>query len=256
MSEQQKNFPEFYVTAPQPCPYLPGRLERKLFTHLTHDKAPALIDNLLKGGFRRSQNIAYMPYCEGCHACVSVRVPVERFQPNRTMRRIAERNQNLTVARVPAKATSEQYTLFRDYIEARHGDGGMADMTALDYSTMIEDSVVDTFLTEYRVRSPLDPGGRGSSAPSANKGKLIGVALCDRLSDGISMVYSFYAPEDPSASLGTYMILEHIEYARRLGLPYLYLGYWIAGSRKMAYKTRFKPQEHLTPNGWKEISPP
>ncbi|MGE0854925.1 MAG: arginyltransferase, partial [Hyphomicrobiaceae bacterium] len=114
MSEQHKSFPEFYVTAPQPCPYLPGRLERKLFTHLTHDKAPGLVDNLLKGGFRRSQNIAYMPYCEGCHACVSVRVLVDEFETGRTMRRIEARNADLAVTRVPAKSTSEQYALFRD----------------------------------------------------------------------------------------------------------------------------------------------
>ncbi|MCB1521268.1 MAG: arginyltransferase [Hyphomicrobiaceae bacterium] len=248
MSEQQKNFPEFYVTAPQPCPYLPGRLERKLFTHLTHDKAPVLVDNLLKGGFRRSQNIAYMPYCEGCHACVSVRVLVDEFKPGKTMRRITERNRNLTPTRVPAKATSEQYSLFRDYIDSRHGDGGMADMSVLDYSMMIEDSVVETFLSEYREK-PDEPLASSATKPGA----LRGVALCDRLSDGISMVYSFYDTDDRSQSLGTYMILEHIEFARRLGLPYLYLGYWISGSRKMAYKTRYTPQEHLTPNGWRRI---
>jgi arginine-tRNA-protein transferase len=244
MTEQQKHFPEFYVTAPQPCPYLPGRLERKLFTHLTHEKPAGLIDNLLKGGFRRSQNIAYMPYCEGCHACVSVRVLVDSFEPNRSMRKTMERNRDLYARRVSAAPTTEQYGLFRDYIDARHFDGGMADMTVLDYAMMVEDSVVDTFLSEYRAK-PADP------LDSAVDGwPLKAVALCDRLSDGISMVYSYYDPREESRSLGTMMILEHIEYARRLGLPYLYLGYWIDGSRKMSYKTRFKPQEHLTSNGW------
>ena len=247
MSEQQKHFPEFYVTAPQPCPYLPGRLERKLFTHLSPDKPAMLVDNLLRGGFRRSQNIAYMPYCEGCHACVSVRVLVDEFAPARTMRRIFARNRTLAVARVAPRAISEQYSLFRSYIDARHGDGGMADMTVLDYSMMVEDSAIETFLSEYR-DPPADPFAK--SGP-ASKGQLRGVALCDRLSDGISMVYSFYDPDLESSSLGTYMILEHIEYARSLGLPYLYLGYWISGSRKMAYKTRFQPQEHLTSSGWK-----
>ncbi len=244
MTEQQKHFPEFYVTAPQPCPYLPGRLERKLFTHLTHDKSPSLIDNLLKGGFRRSQNIAYMPYCEGCHACVSVRVLVDEFQPNRTMRRISEKNRQLHSARVTPVPTSEQYDLFRTYIDARHSDGGMADMTVLDYAMMIEDSVIKTFLTEYRQKPEDALSTRPETWP------LKAIALCDRLSDGISMVYSFYDPEDEARSLGTSMILDHIEYARRLGLPYLYLGYWIQGSRKMNYKVRFQPQEQLTPNGW------
>lgn len=244
MTEQQTQFPEFYVTAPQACPYLAGRLERKLFTHLTHDKSPALIDNLLKGGFRRSQNIAYMPYCDGCHACVSVRVLVADFEPGRSMRRISERNADLVPRRIAPHASSEQYGLFRSYIDARHSDGGMADMTVLDYAMMVEDSVVKTFLTEYRLKPerPLEQG--------APEGTLLATALCDRLSDGISMVYSFYDPDFEQRSLGTYMILEHIAYARQCGLPYLYLGYWIHGSRKMSYKTRFQPLEQLTPNGW------
>jgi len=248
MSEQQKNFPEFYVTAPQPCPYLEGRSERKLFTHLTHDKPRPLVDSLLRGGFRRSQNIAYMPYCEGCQACVSVRVLVDDFKPSRSFRRVADRNSDIVASRVAAVPSSEQYTLFRSYIDDRHGDGGMADMTVLDYAMMIEDSIVDTFLTEYRL-----PAGSSASEPPSAKGPLKGLALCDRLSDGISMVYSFYDTSDEDRSLGTYMILEQIAEARRLGLPYLYLGYWIEGSRKMAYKRRFEPQERLGPNGWQRV---
>ncbi len=248
MTEQQKNFPEFYVTSAQPCPYLRGRLERKLFTHLTHDKPGQLIDNLLKGGFRRSQNIAYMPYCEGCRACVSVRVLVDDFLPTRSQKRIARRNLDLTARRMPARPTAEQYGLFRDYIDARHGDGGMADMTVLDYAMMVEDSIVDTFITEYRARPENALDGRSEDWP------LVGGALCDRLSDGISMVYSFYDVGDTARSLGTYMILEHAAYARRLGLPYLYLGYWVAGSPKMAYKTKFSPQEHLGSNGWERFT--
>ncbi|HJZ43772.1 MAG TPA: arginyltransferase [Hyphomicrobiaceae bacterium] len=244
MSEQQKHFPEFYVTAPQPCPYLQGRFERKLFTHLTHDKSPALVDNLLKGGFRRSQNIAYMPYCEGCQACVSVRVVVDDFKPGRSLRRVLDANGDLAGRRLEPTPTSEQYSLFRAYIDARHADGGMADMTVLDYAMMVEDSVVDTFITEYRVRAPSTARGTKPRQP------LIAAALCDRLSDGISMVYSFYDPDAVRRGLGTYMILEHIEYARHLGVPYLYLGYWIQGSPKMTYKRRFQPQEQLTGNGW------
>ncbi len=249
MTEQQKHFPEFYVTAPQPCPYLPGRLERKLFTHLTHEKPAALVDNLLKGGFRRSQNIAYMPYCEGCHACVSVRVLVDEFEPGRTMKRISERNVDLAPRRIAPVPTSEQYSLFRSYIDQRHADGGMADMSVLDYAMMVEDSVINTFLTEYRQKpDETAPDSQMATWP------LKAVALCDRLSDGISMVYSYYEPDDTARSLGTHMILEHIAYAKRLGLPYLYLGYWIRGSRKMNYKTRFQPQEQLTPNGWTRIA--
>ena len=244
MTEQQKHFPEFYVTAPQACPYLPGRLERKLFTHLTQEKPASLIDNLLRGGFRRSQNIAYMPYCEGCHACVSVRVLVDEFVPGRSMRRITEKNRGIASVRRPPEPTSEQFGLFRRYIDARHGDGGMADMTVLDYAMMVEDSVINTFVTEYRVK-PENP-----LQTNPEKWPLAAAALCDLLSDGISMVYSFYDPQADAASLGTHMIVEHIAYARQLGLPYLYLGYWITGSRKMSYKMRFQPQEHLGANGW------
>src|SRR5690242_10749591 len=179
MTEQQKHFPEFYVTAPQPCPYLAGRLERKLFTHLTHDKPAALVDNLLKGGFRRSQNIAYMPYCEGCQACVSVRVLVAEFEPGRSLRRVIEANRDLATRRLQATPTSEQYSLFRAYIDARHADGGMADMSVLDYAMMVEDSVINTFLTEYREKPADDPLDSDRST-----WPLKSVALCDRLSDG------------------------------------------------------------------------
>jgi arginyl-tRNA--protein-N-Asp/Glu arginylyltransferase len=239
VTEHKSNFPEFYITAPQPCPYLPGRLERKLFTHLTRDKPGFLVDNLLKGGFRRSQNIAYMPYCDACSACVPVRILVDEFRTRRSMKRISRDNEDLVATRMPAAPSSEQYALFRDYIEARHANGGMAEMSVLDYSLMVEDSVVETFVTEYRLK----PDETGDSP-------LIAVSLCDRLSDGISMVYSFYDPNLPARSLGTYMILDHVEYARSQGYPFVYLGYWIEGSRKMRYKDRFQPQERLTSKGW------
>jgi arginine-tRNA-protein transferase len=224
---------------------LPGRLERKLFTHLTHDKPAELVDRLLTTGFRRSQNIAYVPYCEGCQACVSVRVLVNEFQPDRSMRRSWTRNAALIAERMAPIPTVEQFRLFRAYIDARHSDGGMADMTMLDYRMMVEDTVIETFLTEYR-QKPADAG----DDLERDSWPLKAVALCDRLTDGISMVYSFYNPGDADAGLGTYMILEHIEFARRLGLPHVYLGYWIEGSRKMAYKTRFRPQERLGPDRW------
>ncbi len=241
---EQKRFPEFYVTAPQPCPYLPGRLERKLFTHLSHDKPPELVDRLLTTGFRRSQNIAYVPYCEGCQACVSVRVLVGEFEPDRSMRRVMARNNRLVARRMSPTPTDEQFRLFRTYIDARHGDGGMADMSALDYRMMVEDTVIETFVTEYRER-PAE-----ISSLEFDDWPLKAVALCDRLSDGISMVYSFYDPAEAARSLGTFMIVEHIAFAKRMNLPHLYLGYWIEGSRKMTYKTRFAPQERLGPDRW------
>jgi arginine-tRNA-protein transferase len=171
-------------------------------------------------------------------------VLVSEFAASRSLRRVIEANQDLVPRRQQATPTSEQYSLFRAYIDARHANGGMADMTVLDYAMMVEDSIVDTFVTEYRPRP--QPGGK----PEGDKRPLLAVALCDRLSDGISMVYSFYEPEAARRGLGTYMILEHIAYARRLGVPYLYLGYWINGSPKMGYKRRFQPQEQLTGNGW------
>jgi arginyl-tRNA--protein-N-Asp/Glu arginylyltransferase len=239
VTEHKNNFPEFYITSPQPCPYLPGRLERKLFTHLNREKPGFLVDNLLKGGFRRSQNIAYMPYCDACSACVPVRILVDEFEAKRSQRRNTRDNLDLVATRMRAAPSSEQYSLFRDYIEARHADGGMAEMSVLDYSLMVEDSVVETFVTEYR-RKPDENG----EAP------LLGVSLCDRLSDGISMVYSFFDPDVPARSLGTYMILDHVNYAREQGYKFVYLGYWIEGSRKMRYKERFQPQERLTSKGW------
>jgi arginine-tRNA-protein transferase len=248
MSEHQKQFPEFYVTAPQPCPYLKGRNERKLFTHLTHDKSPALVDSLLRGGFRRSQNVAYIPYCEGCQACVSVRVLADEFELGRSFRRILKANEDLIVRRTPALPTSEQFSLFRRYIDRRHGDGGMVDMNVLDYAMMVEDSIIETTITEYRL-----PPSRGA-IDAAGRGPLIAVALCDRLGDGISMVYSFFDPDLEARSLGTFMILDAVRHVRDLGLAYLYLGYWIDGSRKMSYKERFAPREILTGNGWVRAS--
>ncbi len=242
MTEQQKDFPEFYITSAQTCPYLTDRMERKLFTHLTHDKPAALIDNLLKNGFRRSQNIAYIPYCEGCQACVSVRVPVDELELSKSQRRIIKRNQDIVAERVSPAPTSEQYELFRNYVQSRHGDGGMADMSVHDYTVMVSDSIIDTGMTEYRAAT--------AGTDLHEDEPLLATALCDYLSDGISMVYSFYNVEQADRSLGTYMILEHARYAQQLGMPFLYLGYWISGSRKMNYKTKFLPQEHLGPNGW------
>ena len=244
MTQHSRDTPQFYLTAPSPCPYLKGQEERKVFTHLVGDRAGELNDLLTHGGFRRSQSIAYRPACETCRACVSVRVVVNDFKPSRNMRRVAERNADLIGEMRATAPTSEQYSVFRAYLDARHRDGGMADMTVLDYAMMIEDSHVQTRLVEYRRRGP-DSGLTGRGA-----GDLIAVGLSDVLSDGLSMVYSFFEPEEGRRSLGTYMIIDHIERARKMGLPYVYLGYWVAGSRKMDYKGRFLPQERLMPSGW------
>jgi arginine-tRNA-protein transferase len=244
MTHHSTDTPQFFLTAPSPCPYLPGQMERKVFTHLVGARASALNEVLTQGGFRRSQNIAYRPACESCKACVSVRVPVDRFRLTRSFRRVAERNSDIIGARVDAAPTSEQYSLFRAYLDARHAEGGMADMTVLDYAMMVEDTHVETMLVEYRFRGP------DTAINGQGEGPLIGTALTDILSDGLSMVYSFYEPDHGERSLGTMMILDHIGRARKMGLPYVYLGYWVAGSRKMAYKARFQPQEHLGPQGW------
>jgi arginine-tRNA-protein transferase len=244
VTHHSRDTPQFYLTAPSPCPYLAGREERKVFTHLVGDRAPGLNDLLTHGGFRRSQSIAYRPACEGCRACVSVRVISDEFRPTQSMRRILARNSDVIGEMRALVPTSEQYSIFRAYLDARHHDGGMADMTVLDYAMMVEDSHVKTRLVEYRRRGP------DSSINGRGAGRLLGVALTDVLNDGLSMVYSFFDPEEGARSLGTLMILDHIERARRMGLPYVYLGYWVDGSRKMDYKGRFLPQERLMPDSW------
>ncbi|HEX2538226.1 MAG TPA: arginyltransferase [Pseudolabrys sp.] len=244
MTQHSRDTPQFYLTAPSPCPYLKGQEERKVFTHLVGERAGELNDLLTHGGFRRSQSIAYRPACEGCRSCVSVRVVADDFAASRNMRRVVEANADLVGEVRTAAPTSEQYSVFRAYLDARHRDGGMADMTVLDYAMMIEDSHVDTRVIEYRRRGP-DTGFTGRGA-----GDLIAVALSDVLSDGLSMVYSFFEPGEAERSLGTFMILDHITRAQKMGLPFVYLGYWVAGSRKMDYKGRFLPQERLMASGW------
>lgn len=244
MTAHSRDTPQFYLTAPSPCPYLKGQFERKVFTHLVGEEAATLNDLLTHGGFRRSQTIAYRPACETCRACVSVRVRVNEFAPNKAFRRNAHINRDLVRAELGATPTSEQYSLFRAYLDRRHSEGGMADMTVLDYATMVEDSHVRTGLVEYRRR------GAETAITGRGVGSLIAVALVDRLSDGLSLVYSFYDPEQGARGLGTHVILDHITRARQLGLPYLYLGYWVDGSPKMDYKRRFRPQEYLGPTGW------
>lgn len=249
MTKLALDAPQFFLTSPAPCPYLDGKTERKVFTHIVGERAKHLNEVLTHGGFRRSQNIAYRPTCETCHACVSVRILAQEFEPTRSMRRILSRNADIEGTEHPAQPTTEQYSLFRHYLDSRHAEGGMADMSVLDYAMMVEDSHVDTRIIEYRL--PEMRGGR----LARRGGELKAVALTDILSDGVSMVYSFFDAEDERRSLGSYIILDHIRRAKALGLPHVYLGYWVKGSRKMAYKTRFLPQEHLCGNSWDRYQP-
>ncbi len=239
MSVIQKQFPQFFVTSAGPCPYLPGKLERKVFTHLVGQDAVALHSQLSRSGFRRSQNIAYRPACEDCNACTSVRVEVDNFIWSKSFKRVWRVNSDLTPQVGKPIATQEQYTLFRDYIDSRHSDGGMADMSVLDFASMINETAVESNIIEYR-----------TGITSISNGKLIAVALIDILDDGLSMLYSFYDPEYDRRSLGTFMILDTISRAKTQRLPFVYLGYWINESSKMAYKSKFRPQQRISTQGW------
>ena len=244
MTRHSLDTPQFYLTAPAPCPYLEGKQERKVFTHLVGERAQQVNDMLSQGGFRRSQNIAYRPACEGCKSCISVRVLVDEFKQRKSFKRIINNNNTLIGEEVPPSPTAEQFSLFRRYLDDRHSEGGMAEMTSLDYAMMVEDTHVNTMMIEYRKRGP------DTAITGKGEGDLIAVALTDILANGLSMVYSFFDTDAQYKSLGTYIILDHIRMARKKGLPYVYMGYWVDGSSKMHYKTRFQPQEHLTLSGW------
>lgn len=227
--------PQFYVTAPQPCPYLDGRQERKLFTALQGDFAGKLNDALSKQGFRRSQNVLYRPSCADCSACMSARIRVADFAPSKSQKRTAKRNSDLERQANSPWATEEQYELFRQYLDQRHADGGMADMDIFEFAAMIEETPIRSRIIEYR-------RNRGS--------ELAAVCLTDILDDGLSMVYSFYETDGAQNSLGTYVILDHVRIAQESGLPYVYLGYWVPGSPKMDYKSRFKGLEIYRGGRW------
>ena len=235
--------PQFYVTAPQPCPYLAGREERKLFTALQGEHAGMLNDTLSKQGFRRSQNVLYRPSCAECSACLSARIRVADFKPGKSQRRAWRRNRDLKRRTRAPWASEEQYALFRTYLDDRHADGGMADMDVFEFAAMIEETPVKSRVIEYH--DDTRPEGESLSA----------VCLTDVLDDGVSMVYSFYTPERRQRSLGTYIILDHIEIARAAGLAYVYLGYWVPGSPKMDYKARFSALEIYRGGSWQALDP-
>lgn len=227
----------FYATHPSPCPYLPGRLERKVFTELKGGDADSLHDLLADNGFRRNQVIAYRPFCESCDACVPVRVRAGDFAPKKWMRRILARNADLVMSKKPARATREQYELFSGYLGARHAEGGMADMSFEEYQAMVEETAVTTEVVEFRDQT----------------GTLAGACLIDLLADSISLIYSFFLTDAAAEanSLGSAVILRLVERARADGQAYVYLGYWIAESQAMAYKSRFQPVEALGRGGWR-----
>ena len=228
----------FYRTTAAPCPYLPGKTERKLVTELAGRQAGAFYNDLSRAGFRRSHHLAYRPACSGCSACVPVRIPVADFVESRSLRRIRNLNRDLTRHCVRPEATLEQFRLFQRYQRSRHADSDMAAMSFGDYQSMIEDSPVATALLELR----------------DDAGVLMGIGLCDPLDDGLSAVYSFYTPEASKRSLGTMLVLALVDEARRRNLAYVYLGYWIAGSAKMSYKARFHPLDALGRDGWSRLA--
>jgi len=238
--------PQFYVTAPQPCPYLEGRMERKLFTALQGEHAQKLNDTLSKQGFRRSQNVLYRPSCAECSACMSARIRVADFVPSRTQGRLLRKNRDLRRNATSPWATEDQFSLFRRYLDNRHAQGGMADMDIFEFAAMIEETPIRSRVIEYT-----RPAGQGQ-----DNRPLAAVCLTDVFDDGLSMVYSFYDPDMTPRSLGTYLILDHVEIAREAGLSYVYLGYWVPGSSKMGYKAGFSALEIYKGGRWQDIGDP
>ncbi len=239
MTGPDKLLHRFFATPAAPCPYLPGRTERKLFTPLVGRNAARLHEALSASGFRRSQSIVYKPACENCHACIPVRVRVADFDRTRSLKRIGKRNADLVAEEKPPIATPDQYNLFRRYQLSRHQDSGMASMDYGEYQDMVEDTAVATRIVEFR-----DPSGQ-----------LVAACLTDRMNDGFSLCYSFFEPSETQRSLGSYMVLWHVDHASAAGLGYVYLGYWIADSQKMSYKARFRPMEGLmlAVQGWRNL---
>lgn len=232
---------QFYVTAPQPCPYLKGRVERKLFTALHGDYAQALNDALSVQGFRRSQNVLYRPSCADCQACMSVRIRVADFAPTKSQKRVIKRNAQLERVGSTPWATEGQFDLFKRYLGSRHADGGMADMDVFEFAAMIEETPIRSRVVEYY------------NGTQRRSDTLVAVCLTDVIDDGLSMVYSFFDPTLDKASLGTFMILDHIDIAREAGLSYVYLGYWVPGSEKMQYKSKFRPLEVFRKGAWSNL---
>ena len=229
--------PQFYVTAPQECPYLNGKVERKLFTALNGPDSKVLNNALSKQGFRRSQNVLYRPSCPDCTACLSARIPVQKFSFSKSERRVLKRNSGLKREVKTPWASFEQFNLFKKYVESRHDNGGMSGMSEAEFTSMIEETSVNTVFCKY-------------SLENNQCSTMLGASLTDIIEDGLSMVYSFYEPEFKELSLGKFMILDHIKLAKEMNLPYLYLGYWVEGSEKMEYKSQYEPLEVFIDGKW------
>lgn len=227
----------FFATAPIACPYLSGRMERRLVAELTGDEAAGFHDVLSQSGFRRSHRFAYVPVCRDCTACATVRVVAPAFRPTRTQTKLWRRNADIVGMERPPQATYEQFALFSTYQGDRHGGGEMSRMDFFDYQALVEDTPVDTVVVEFR-----EPFG-----------ELVAACITDRLGDGLSAVYSFFNCDHPQRSLGTHMILWLIDRARQRRQRHVYLGFWVAGCDKMSYKAGFQPLEAYTPEGWRPL---
>lgn len=227
---------QFYATAPYPCSYLPDRIARSQVATPSHLIDTRVYSELVRHGFRRSGGFTYRPYCDRCHACVPVRIPVTAFRANRTQRRCLRVHGELDVVRRELTFDADHYALYLGYQRHRHPGGGMDQDSREQYQHFLLHSNVATDLLEFR------------EGPELRM-----VSLVDRLADGLSSVYAFFDPGIQGASYGTYNVLWQVERCRALGLPYLYLGYWIAESRKMAYKATFRPVEGLVDGVWRRL---
>lgn len=234
ISPRHRPIQQFFRSGPMPCPYLPGQIERKLFTRIGGPFSAEVNSSLSRAGFRRSHDIVYRPVCAACAACVPVRIPVIAFRPGKSLRRVLKANADVTVQEVQPTATGEQFRVFSAYQRSRHKDSDMARMGMADFTAMIDEGRADTCLFEAR----------------DDTGRLVGGLLADRLVDGYSAVYSFFDTKENGRGLGNYLILKLIEICRAQRRSHVYLGYWIEGSRKMAYKARFRPIEALGRDGW------
>ncbi|MDP3540353.1 MAG: arginyltransferase [Azonexus sp.] len=230
---------QFYATSPYPCSYLPERQARSQVATPAHLIGSEIYSSLVRAGFRRSGIFTYRPHCDDCRACTPVRLPVEELQPNRSQRRAGKKHAHLLERELPLTFDDTHYALYNRYQQARHPGGGMDEDSHDQYAQFLLQSRVDTRLIEF-----------------SEDGIVRMVSLIDVLDDGLSSVYTFYDPDIRSASFGAYNILWQAQQCRAIGLPYLYLGYWIAESRKMAYKKYFQPIEGLIDGQWQRLTDP